>query len=77
MQNQNNFQDGFLRVSVYDETEGRPLNNVTVSISSSGEEGEIIENLVTDSSGNTESINLGAPDIAYSLEPETEIRPYS
>ena len=77
MQNQNNFQDGFLRVSVYDESEGRPLNNVTVSISSPGEEGEIIENLVTDSSGNTESINLGAPDIAYSLEPETEVRPYS
>ena len=42
MQNQNNFQKGFLRVSVYDQTEGRPLNNVTVSISETGEGGEVM-----------------------------------
>ncbi|MBE6718269.1 MAG: peptidoglycan-binding protein [Ruminococcaceae bacterium] len=77
MQNANNFQDGFLRVSVYDQTEGRPLNNITVSISEPGEDGQVIENLVTNSSGNTETINLGAPDIAYSLEPAPRIRPYS
>lgn len=77
MQNQNNFQEGFLRVSVYNGTEGRPLNNVTVDISTHGEGGELVERLNTDSSGNTETVNLGAPDIGYSLEPETEVRPYS
>ena len=77
MQNQNNFQEGFLRVSVYNGTEGRPLNNVTVDISTPGEGGEVIERLNTDSSGNTETIDLGAPDIGYSLEPEAEVRPYS
>ncbi|MBE6642801.1 MAG: peptidoglycan-binding protein [Ruminococcaceae bacterium] len=77
MQNQDNFQKGYLRISVYDETEGRPLNNVRVSINSPGEDGETIEQLVTDSSGNTETIDLGAPDIGYSLEPESSVRPYS
>ncbi len=77
MQNQNNFQRGFLEVRVYDETEGKPLNNVTVEIAESGENGTIIENLVTNSSGNTEQIDLLTPDIEFSLEPETEVRPYS
>lgn len=77
MQEQSNFQDGFLRVSVYDETEGRPLNNITVDISTPGDDGAVIERLTTDSSGNTETIDLGAPDIGYSLEPESTVRPYS
>ncbi len=62
---------------MYDENEGRPINNATVSISLPGEEENVIEQLVTDSSGNTEQIDLSAPDIEYSLEPETEVRPYS
>ena len=77
MQNENNFELGFLRVSVYDETEGRPLNNVKVTISTTGEDGEVIEEIVTNSSGNTEEISLGAPFIEYSLEPESAVRPYS
>lgn len=70
-------KNGFLRVSVYDENEGRPLNNVTVEISTVGEDSRVIERVVTDSSGNTEQIDLNAPDIEYSLEPEPEVRPYS
>ena len=77
MQNQSIFQKGFLRVSVYDETEGRPLNNVEVDISPTGDNGTVVERLVTDSSGNTEQIDLSAPDIEYSLTPESEVRPYS
>ena len=77
MQGQNNFQRGYLRVSVYDETEGRPLNNVTVNITTTGEDRETIESVVTDSSGNTPSVDLGTPDIGYSMEPETTVRPYS
>jgi hypothetical protein len=77
MQNQSNFQKGFLRVSVYEENEGRPLNNVSVTLSSAGEEGDIIERLITDSSGNTETVDLSAPDIELSLVPDSRIRPYS
>jgi len=77
MQNQNNFSRGFLQVNVYDDNVGLPLNNVTVSIAESGEGGSIIEQLTTDSSGNTETIDLPAPFIDYSLEPEPSVRPYS
>ncbi len=77
MQNGLNLQRGYLRISVYDENEGRPIDNATVSISLPGEEENVIEQLVTNSSGNTEQIDLSAPDIEYSLEPETEVRPYS
>jgi hypothetical protein len=77
IQNGMSFQRGFLRVSVYDETEGRPINNAQVRISTGGEEGEILEQLMTDSSGNTEQIDLSAPDIEFSLEPNSRIRPYS
>lgn len=70
-------QRGFLRVSVYDENEGRPLNNATVNISTMGEDGRIIEQLITNSSGNTEQIDLSAPDIEFSLEPESVVKPYS
>lgn len=53
------------------------MNGVRVSISSLGEEGEVIEEPITNSSGNTEQISLGAPDIEYSLQPESDVRPYS
>ncbi len=77
MQNQDNFGSGFLQVNVYDDNVGLPLNNVTVSISETGGDGAVIEQLVTDSSGNTETIDLSAPAIDYSLEPASSVRPYS
>ncbi|MBR5313991.1 MAG: peptidoglycan-binding protein [Clostridia bacterium] len=77
LQNENNFQKGFLRVSVYEENEGKPLNNVSVSISTAGEDGEIIERIETNSSGNTETVDLSAPDIEFSLTPDSRIKPYS
>ncbi len=75
MQNINNFSNGSLRISVYDESEGKPLNNVSVNISPSGE--GIMESVVTDSSGNTEEVDLPAPGIEYSLEPDSTVKPYS
>lgn len=77
MQDQSAFQKGFLRVSVYDGTEGRPLSGIDVNIFASGDDGQMLERLTTDSSGNTESIDLSSPDIAYSLEPNSAVRPYS
>jgi len=76
MQNQNNFQSGFLQVNVFDRTKGLPVNNATVSITEPYG-GDVIEQITTDSSGNTDAITLGAPDIGYSLEPAVGVRPYS
>ncbi len=77
MNNGIEFQKGFLRVSVYDQSEGRPINNIEVVIEGAGENGNVIERLITDSSGNTEQIDLSAPNIEYSFEPQSEVRPYS
>lgn len=77
MQNNLDFSRGFLRVSLYDETAGKPINNAKITIRSTGEDGEIIEQLTTDSSGNTEPIDLPTPNIEFSLEPEKVVKPYS
>lgn len=77
MQNDNNYETGYLQISVYDESVGMPLNNVEVQISLTGEGNNVFEQLTTDSSGQTPTIDLAAPFIEFSQQPETEVRPYS
>src|SRR5690554_2700064 len=53
-----------------------PIENATVNITFPGEPNNILEQLTTDSSGLTETIELPAPPIDYSMEPTTE-QPFS
>ena len=53
-----------------------PVQGARVTIRSSGSD-QILEEATTDESGNTQLIELEAPDVAYSLEPQREVRPYS
>ncbi|HHT97833.1 MAG TPA: peptidoglycan-binding protein [Clostridiales bacterium] len=53
-----------------------PVENATISISSSGSPQNIIEEFKTDSSGLIEGIPLYTPSIDYSLEPSAE-QPYA
>lgn len=53
-----------------------PIENAAVIITSSEQPTDILEQLVTNSSGLTDFIFLPAPNIEYSLEPST-IRPFS
>lgn len=53
-----------------------PIQNAKVSISSKGEPERVLEQLTTDSSGQTENISLPAPPEEYSLEPGI-YQPYS
>ncbi|MGN1204976.1 MAG: peptidoglycan-binding protein, partial [Lachnospiraceae bacterium] len=46
-------------------------------ISYTGEPGRVIEELTTNNSGLTENVELPAPDIEYSFDPESEVQPYS
>ena len=70
-------QSGFLRVNVTSSLGQIPVNNATVSISYTGEPGRVIEELTTNNSGLTENVELPAPDIEYSFDPESEVQPYS
>jgi len=66
---------GSLQVVVLSE-DNRPVENARVQIAYTGESDNVIEELVTNSSGRTESINLLAPPLEYSLNPGIE-QPYS
>ncbi len=53
-----------------------PISNANVSITLPNEPDTVIEQLTTDASGLSEVIELPAPPLAYSLEPN-QIQPYS
>ena len=54
-----------------------PIEGAIVRISSPSNPTQIIEELTTDSSGLTPEIELPAPPIDYSLDPNSEVQPYA
>lgn len=76
MQNQGP-DTGFISVLVLQADGVAPVSGATVRITPTGADGEIIEELTTDSSGLSESVPLAAPPLDFSLTPETEVQPYS
>ena len=68
---------GKLRIAVTSEITSYPVADATISISYTGVPENTLEKLQTDSSGQTEEIELAAPPIEYSLNPESDQQPYS
>lgn len=78
MQKLNNIDTGRLRIEVLSETGQIPIQNATIEISDTGEPEEIMEEITTNSSGQTETIDLDAPPVEYSLEAANQtVQPYS
>lgn len=74
---ENNLIDkGQLRISAVSAEGSAPINDATIEISYTGEPDRVIERITTDSSGNSETIDLDAPPVEYSLEPG-DTQPYS
>ena len=73
---QENVDEGELKVSVFTEDGMRPVENALVRISYTGESGKIIEEVRTDSSGQTPVLDVKTPPLEYSMEP-VEQQPYS
>ena len=67
---------GFLQVDVVSSQNNFPIQDAVVTISPEAAPDSPIEQLTTDSSGQTENLALAAPPLAYSLEPG-DVRPYS
>lgn len=67
---------GGLRINVTSSLGLIPIQNATVTISYTGVPDVTIEKINTDSSGQTEEIELPAPPLDYSMEP-VEQQPYS
>lgn len=67
---------GTLRVQVRTEIGFNPVPGAKVTVRRAGSD-QILEELRTDESGNTESAELEAPDVEYSLEPQEDVKPYA
>lgn len=64
---------GRLVVSVFVDNVAQPLSDARVNITG----GNTNIDLITDSSGRTSVIELEAPDVNYSLEPQNAVQPFS
>lgn len=67
---------GSLQLSVINESNYTPVENATIQIADTGNPENIIEELTTDNSGQTSTIELPTPPLAYSLEAGSA-QPYS
>lgn len=68
--------EGKLRIRVMGKSTGEPINDAKISISYTGNPSNIIEEVTSDSSGNSGSLSLATPPLEYSMEP-SEMQPYS
>lgn len=67
---------GKMQVNVIDSVSSGPIENARVRLSYTGGTGNVIEELRTDASGQTEQVELPAPPLEYSMEPSIN-QPYS
>lgn len=74
---ENSSYHGKLQVSVTSQINARPIEDATIEISYSGIPEHTIEKLTTNSSGQTDTIELDSPPLEYSLNPSIEEQPYS
>ncbi len=68
---------GRLKISITSEITAFPVNGATISISYTGVPDSQLEQLNTDASGQTDTVELAAPPLEYSLNPAIEEQPYS
>lgn len=75
--NHNNIDKGKLQINVTSQGNSRPISNARVSIAYTGIPESTIEEVTTDSSGQTETVTLDTPPLEYSLNPTISMQPYS
>lgn len=73
---QNAVDKGQLQINVTTDRGSVPLEDASISLSYTGDPTQTIEQLTTNSSGQTEAVELNAPPLEYSMSP-SEIQPYA
>ena len=68
---------GQLQINVTSSVNAFPIKEARISISYTGIPESILEQVVTDSSGQTEVVELNAPPKEWSLDENEERQPYS
>lgn len=69
--------EGALRINVISSLGQIPIQGANVTISYANDPSNVIDELTTDMSGLTETVELPTPPLALSQNPESEIKPYS
>ena len=72
-----NVDKGKLQINVTSDMTSYPISEAKISITYTGVPESPIEELTTDSSGQTEVLELDTPPLEYSLNPTIEYQPYS
>lgn len=72
-----NVDKGLLQINVTSDVTSYPISEAKISITYTGLPESPIEELTTDSSGQTEPLELDTPPLEYSLNPTIEYQPYS
>ena len=68
---------GQLQINITSNANSYPITNATIQISYTGMPNSTLEQLNTNASGQSETIDLAAPPLEYSLNPQNELMPYS
>lgn len=68
---------GKLQINVTSEINGYPVEGANIRISYTGIPDQTLEEVSTDASGQTETLELDAPPLAYSLDKNGEEQPYA
>lgn len=68
---------GELQVNVTSRSQNSPIEGATITLSYSGDPESPVESLETDSSGQTQTVELETPPLEYSLDSEQENQPFS
>lgn len=68
---------GGLQVNVMSTLDSRPIAEARISVSYTGVPEQTLEQVTTDSSGQSEVLTLDAPPEEWSLDPDNERQPYS
>ena len=72
---QNDVDEGVLKIRV-NATNGLPVGGAQIRLTYTGGPQEVVEEITTDSSGNTENITLRTPPLEYSMAPNNS-QPYA
>lgn len=72
-----NSEQGQLQINLISDVDSYPIANANIDISYTGVPDSQLDQLITDESGQTETISLDAPPLSYSLNENNEIQPYS
>lgn len=68
---------GLLQINVTSAGDSRPVADARIAISYTGVPEKMLEQVTTDSSGQSEVLTLDAPPEEWSLDPDNEQQPYS